>query len=124
MADGADHDPRAATATDAAIGVRIRARRAELSVSQEQLAEAIGVTFQQIQKYEKGINRVSASTLIRIAKALKTSPMSLFPPLDGGKAATSTRVEEIVEILSRLDAEGQQTVLSVARTVARQRKRR
>ncbi len=48
---------------DIHVGKRIRARRKEVRVSQERLAEQLGLTFQQVQKYEKGANRVSASKL-------------------------------------------------------------
>jgi transcriptional regulator with XRE-family HTH domain len=55
------------------VGLRIRMRRKEMSFSQEKLAEALGLTFQQVQKYERGANRVSASKLWEVAQALKTS---------------------------------------------------
>jgi transcriptional regulator with XRE-family HTH domain len=55
---------------DIAVGGRIRARRIALGVSQTALAKALGLTFQQVQKYEKGANRVSASTLVRVAREL------------------------------------------------------
>jgi transcriptional regulator with XRE-family HTH domain len=55
---------------DVLVGKRIRLRRLELSISQSQLAEEVGLTFQQIQKYEKGTNRVSCSRLVQIASAL------------------------------------------------------
>jgi transcriptional regulator with XRE-family HTH domain len=71
--------PRSATAIDGVIGERIRARRLEIGMSQEKLADAIGVTFQQIQKYEKGVNRVAASTLFAIAQALDAKLVSFFP---------------------------------------------
>lgn len=58
---------------DRHVGLRIRMRRKELSVSQERLAEAVGLTFQQIQKYERAANRVSASKLWELARALNTS---------------------------------------------------
>ncbi|WP_309087533.1 helix-turn-helix transcriptional regulator [Phenylobacterium sp.] len=58
---------------DRHVGLRIRMRRKEIGVSQERLAEALGITFQQVQKYERGANRVSASKLWEIARALKTS---------------------------------------------------
>jgi len=58
---------------DRHVGLRIRMRRKEIAVSQERLAEALGITFQQVQKYERGANRVSASKLWEIAQALKTS---------------------------------------------------
>lgn len=56
--------------TDALIGERIRARRERMGFSQARFAETIGLTQQQIQKYERGLNRVSASTLLDIAGAL------------------------------------------------------
>ena len=58
---------------DRHVGLRIRMRRKEIGVSQERLAESLGITFQQVQKYERGANRVSASKLWEIAQALKTS---------------------------------------------------
>jgi transcriptional regulator with XRE-family HTH domain len=57
---------------DRHVGLRIRMRRKELGFSQERLAEAVGVTFQQIQKYERAANRVSASKLWELAQALNT----------------------------------------------------
>jgi transcriptional regulator with XRE-family HTH domain len=58
---------------DQHVGLRIRLRRKELGVSQEKLADAIGLTFQQVQKYERAANRVSASKLYEMARALQTS---------------------------------------------------
>ena len=57
---------------DRHVGLRIRMRRKELGISQERLAEAIGLTFQQVQKYERAANRVSASKLWEMAQALST----------------------------------------------------
>jgi transcriptional regulator with XRE-family HTH domain len=57
---------------DRHVGLRIRMRRKELGLSQERLAEAVGLTFQQIQKYERAANRVSASKLWELSQALKT----------------------------------------------------
>jgi len=57
---------------DRHVGLRIRMRRKELGLSQERLAEAVNLTFQQIQKYERAANRVSASKLWELARALKT----------------------------------------------------
>lgn len=55
---------------DRHVGTRIRGRRVGLRISQTKLGQAIGVTFQQIQKYESGTNRVGASNLFKISKAL------------------------------------------------------
>jgi transcriptional regulator with XRE-family HTH domain len=62
---------------DLHVGSRIRMRRKVLGVSQEKLAEGLGLTFQQVQKYERGANRVSASKLYEIARAL-TAPVAYF----------------------------------------------
>ena len=64
------NDERATNAVDRRLGQRVRARRLEISMSQERLAELLGVTFQQVQKYEKGVNRIAASRLFAISAAL------------------------------------------------------
>ena len=70
--------PRSASAIDRYIGVRMREQRLALEMSQEQLGKALGVSFQQIQKYESGKNRVSAARLFDICKALNVSLSSMF----------------------------------------------
>jgi transcriptional regulator with XRE-family HTH domain len=67
----------AANPIDLHVGARIRMRRRLQGVSQEKLAEALGLTFQQVQKYERGANRVSASKLYEIAAMLK-APIAYF----------------------------------------------
>lgn len=67
---------------DIAVGANIRARRKQMNMSQEGLAEAIGLTFQQVQKYERGMNRVSCSKLVEIAQALDCHPAALLPKQD------------------------------------------
>lgn len=64
-------------AIDAHVGKRIRLRRAALGFSQEKLADALGLTFQQVQKYEKGTNRVGASRLFDLARVLEV-PIGYF----------------------------------------------
>jgi transcriptional regulator with XRE-family HTH domain len=68
---------RKSTSVDVHIGGRIRARRKALGVSQERLATSLGIAFQQLQKYEHGANRVSASKLYDVARALDV-PISYF----------------------------------------------
>jgi transcriptional regulator with XRE-family HTH domain len=70
---------------DIALGSRIRLRRRELGLSQEQLARQIGITFQQVQKYEHGANRVSFSRLVEIAQALKCGVIDIVGDLDKSK---------------------------------------
>ena len=62
---------------DVHVGARVRLRRTMLNLSQEKLGECLGITFQQIQKYEKGTNRIGASRLQLLSEALKT-PVSFF----------------------------------------------
>lgn len=61
---------RSASAPDVELGKRIRLRRVERKMSQAELGDALGVTFQQVQKYEKGVNRVSTTRMAEIARAL------------------------------------------------------
>jgi transcriptional regulator with XRE-family HTH domain len=66
-----------ANPVDAHVGGRVRMRRSLLGMSQEALADAVGLTFQQVQKYERGTNRVSASRLYQFSKILDV-PISFF----------------------------------------------
>ena len=74
---------------DIHVGQRIKLRRTMVHVSQETMAGAIGVTFQQVQKYESGFNRVSASRLFDIAKVLGVTIAYFFEDMEG---ATNGRV--------------------------------
>ncbi len=72
---------------DIHVGARIRMRRRFLGLTQQQLAEQLGLTFQQVQKYERGANRVSASKLYEISRALQTPVPFFFEGLtDTGQA--------------------------------------
>ena len=68
---------RSTAAIDDHVGARIRERRIMLGLTQQQLAEMIGVTYQQAHKYERGINRVSAGRLFEISRAL-SAPITYF----------------------------------------------
>jgi transcriptional regulator with XRE-family HTH domain len=72
--------------TDKHVGSRVRMRRMMLGMSQEKLGDALGLTFQQIQKYEKGTNRIGASRLQQISQVLQV-PVSFF--FEGGPNATN-----------------------------------
>lgn len=63
---------------DVIVGQNIKNRRNQLGMSQEKLGDALGVTFQQVQKYEKGTNRTSASKLVAISNVLQTTVEALF----------------------------------------------
>jgi transcriptional regulator with XRE-family HTH domain len=69
---------------DKHVGSRLRLRRLMLGMSQEKLAVAFGLTFQQVQKYEKGTNRISASRLQQAAKVLDVSVPFFFEGAPGG----------------------------------------
>ena len=71
--------PRTPDSIDAFVGTRIALRRAALGLSQTALATRLGISFQQVQKYESGSNRVSASRLHQIAMALALPVMRFFP---------------------------------------------
>lgn len=90
MAKELDVD-RSPNPVDLHVGLRIRLRRKELGVSQEKLADSIGLTFQQVQKYERAANRVSASKLWEMARALRTSISYFFDGL--GDAARNAQGE-------------------------------
>ena len=82
---------RAPNPIDIHVGLQVRLRRKELKISQEKLAETLGLTFQQVQKYERGANRISASKLYEIARALQV-PIGWFfeglsDPTAGGVGA-------------------------------------
>lgn len=79
---------RGPTAVDVHVGQKTRVRRIFLGMSQTEVANAVGITFQQIQKYEKGMNRVGASRLQQISEALGVSPFYFFEgaPTIGKKA--------------------------------------
>jgi transcriptional regulator with XRE-family HTH domain len=72
---------------DVGLGRRIRVRRRELGLNQDQLARQLGITFQQLQKYERGTNRVSFSRLVEIAQSLKCSLKDIIGDLDTSTAS-------------------------------------
>ncbi|TCM48386.1 transcriptional regulator with XRE-family HTH domain [Rhizobium sp. PP-F2F-G48] len=82
-------------AIDVEVGSRVRVRRKILGMSQTQLAESLGVTFQQVQKYEKGSNRIVASRLQNMAEILSV-PISYF----FGESALSSIVSDVKTELS------------------------
>ena len=97
-------------------------------MSQEQLGRALGITFQQIQKYERGSNRISASMLVKSARALEVAPGALLPdegdpkprsPLILTLLAQTRGVEELVETYARIRSPRlRRAVLQLARALA------
>ena len=88
-------DPkRLPTTVDAHVGSRIRALRKQLGISQEHLAERLGLSFQQVQKYERGTNRVSASKLYETAGVLRVPVSYFFEGLDDVAPESGTDMGE------------------------------
>ena len=79
----------AANPIDVHVGVKVRTRRTLLGLSQEKLGEMIGLTFQQVQKYERGANRISCSRLFDISRALHVSVGYFFEDIREGDQAAS-----------------------------------
>ena len=108
---------------DRYVGERVRLRRKLMSMSQEELAALIGLTFQQVQKYERGSNRISASKLFQIATALKTRVAYFFDGYptddDGVEPAPDVALETLVR-----DLLGTSHGLELARAFPRVRRER
>ena len=94
--------------TDIIVGSRVRMRRLMLELSQTELADALGITFQQVQKYEKGTNRISASRLQQLAGFLQV-PVSFFfeglstPAKAGARAEEPSISLHVTEFISSVD---------------------
>lgn len=89
-------------AVEAEIGERIRSRRAMLGMSQAELAERIGMSFQQVQKYERGANRIASSILVRVADALKCAPGDLLVSGKSKGRGPSAADREVDSLASRI----------------------
>ena len=121
---------------DRHVGRRVEARRKALGYSQSQLGAALGLTFQQIQKYEKGANRVSASKLWEIAQFFKVEIGYVFDGLTAaasGVAESDTvsfdhdypvtrQSQEIARLAPRLSLSQQKAALAMVRELAGERK--
>lgn len=107
---------------DVKLGGRVRARRIEIGMSQESLADHLGVTFQQVQKYEKGANRISASRLFDIAKALDIPVCDFFEGLAGASKTASSRpagADELMRLFTDIpNAKVRRRVLDLVRAMA------
>ena len=81
---------------DRHIGARMRERRIMLGLTQQQMAELIGVTYQQAHKYETGINRISAGRLYQIARALGVEISYFFEDMEPGDGSAAVRARELM----------------------------
>ena len=96
MANTAGQEPHH---VDRHVGALIRAKRKAIGMSQDELARAIGITFQQIQKYERGTNRVSSSKLYEIAQKLDTPLGTFFEGLDHPEDNGDTPAADVIGFL-------------------------
>lgn len=115
---------------DVQVGQRIASLRLQRELNQSQLGAAIGVTFQQIQKYEKGVNRVSASKLALIADFLSVEVQDLFPAREDrqlGRTSEPSAIDrlgatgsgrELASLFVSMSRERQLSLISVARAIA------
>jgi len=114
---------------DIALGSRVRLRRKELDLSQDQLARAIGITFQQVQKYEHGTNRISFSRLVSICGVLDCSVSDLIGSLDKTKSSGAFSrqaaylsvpgASDLLEAYARVDSpKRRRAILTLARQLA------
>lgn len=103
-----DRNARKASSIDAHVGGRVRLRRMLLGMSQEKLGDLLGVTFQQVQKYEKGANRIGASRLFSLSRALGVTIQFFYDEFlpdeaeGGGAKGLAERPQEsyVVEFLA------------------------
>ncbi len=109
---------------DVEVGITIRRLRKERGVSQEGLGKALGITFQQIQKYERGTNRISASMIVRAARALTVQPADLLPRTDAAPLPASASLlglrgaEELLQGYAAIEsARHRKAVLTLVRAM-------
>lgn len=112
---------------DVEVGRRLAARRIALGHNQSALARSVGKTFQQIQKYEKGTNRISASVLFHFARFLGVAPSYFFPEASADDPAITScptdamvatrQGQELARIYTGLDDNRRAALLSVAKAI-------
>jgi len=95
--EGEERNSRRANPIDVHVGGRVRLRRMLLGMSQEKLGEHLGLTFQQIQKYEKGINRIGASRLFDLSQVLGVPVQFFYEELAYGEAGSPGFAERPAE---------------------------
>ena len=106
--------------TDIAVGARVRRLRQARGMSQEKLGEHLGITFQQIQKYEKGTNRIGAGRLSQIARVLDVEVAKLFDGIEQGSgempAQFSAAEIRMIEAIRRLPSGAASAVVNMIET--------
>jgi transcriptional regulator with XRE-family HTH domain len=114
---------------DVLLGRRLRGRRRLLGLTQNELALMVGVRFQQIQKYESGANRMSASRLWRLCQALEATPGYFFEGLPSARAETTAPPDagsdllespeslDLIRVFHQLDEDPRRRLLDLARAL-------
>ena len=111
---------------DVEVGARVRVRRKSLGITQTGLADALGVTFQQVQKYERGGNRISASTLVRIGAKLGMTVSEMVGevsarPYDRFRSMNAGGAQELLEAYERIsDPATKELVIAMVKALAKQ----
>ena len=117
---------RGVTPTDRLIANRLKARRLELHMSQDELGKRLGVRFQQVQKYEKGVNRLGAGRLHQVCQILETNIDYFMGDLSDGKSMVPSKLAvfmatkdglDMAEAMMRLNQPHQRAVIALARTL-------
>jgi transcriptional regulator with XRE-family HTH domain len=120
-----------ATEIDVMVGARVRVRRLELDLTQQELGRKLGITFQQIQKYESGHNRISAGRLKEISRVLQVPIAYFFADADeqegtGGRPVTAMKLTavpgatDLLMAYARLDSPAmRKSVVTMVRSLAR-----
>src|SRR5690242_11371166 len=107
---------------DRHVGARVRARRIALGLTQQELAELVGITYQQAHKYETGANRIAAGRLAAIARALAVEPGHFFEGQGEGEPAHPTAQQRLLLELARsfavLPRRQQEALAEMARALA------
>jgi transcriptional regulator with XRE-family HTH domain len=98
-------EKKSPTPVDHHIGTRVRRRRMALGMSQEALGDALGLTFQQVQKYEKGTNRIGASRLLQISGILRVGIEFFFQGLEQIDSEQPAEKRSMAEFLAIADSE-------------------
>lgn len=96
-------DERSAGVLDKHLGQRLRTRRLQIGMSQERLAAILGVTFQQVQKYERGVNRIAARRLFDIAEALDMPAAGFFENFASGRGGAQAKGASAQDVLATPD---------------------
>lgn len=121
-------NPKGPHPIDIMVGAKVRHFRTLRGMSQETLGESIGITFQQIQKYEKGTNRISASRLVQIAQVLSVDVRLFFDGVEAVTAEDAPPIEQISKaghevggLIDKIPNQKVKTsILSLLRAIVRQ----